>query len=429
MGSEWTDLGYMDKIRMISRDARLTAITWMFYAFAIGIHDVIFNLYLLEAGFTEDFLGFFLSISMFLVGFLAIPAGVIADRRSRKRILLGSAILTFISYFIQYSTLSPTLLIFSQMLFGLSSGFTGVVWQPYTISVTTEKERVHVFSVRFAFFLVANLLGSLIGGFLPQLWEGLGIATTTLEAYKYSLWIALIPQFLSVLTVIPMSVDKPETSQREITTTRRSRLQFINRYFGNIHHRRFIGKYALAWTVSGLGAGLFVHFFNIFFNITFGVDSATIGIIFAVYTLIVAGGNFVSPAIVDRFGKLGTIIWFQILSIPFLGILSWSPVLYIAVIGFIGRGLAMNIAWPVMDVFYMEGLDKEEQSTAMGVINTGDSLSRAIGVNIGGILLASGFLRAPYFLAIFFYVASIILFYWFFNRRGESLPEGEVSND
>jgi MFS family permease len=200
------------------------------------------------------------------------------------------------------------------------------------------------------------------------------------------------------------------------STISRSRFHFIRRYFSNIHNRRFIGKYALAWTVSGLGAGLFVHFFNIFFNITFGVDSATIGIIFAVYTLIVAGGNFLSPAIVDRFGKIGTIIWFQIFSIPFLAILSWSPVLYIAVIGFIGRGLAMNIAWPVMDVFYMEGLDKEEQSTAMGVINTGDSLSRAIGVNIGGVLLASGFLRAPFALAIIFYVASIILFYWYFGR-------------
>jgi MFS family permease len=217
--------------------------------------------------------------------------------------------------------------------------------------------------------------------------------------------------------MILMTTDRVERKRRRFN-------------FSNIRNRSFIGKYAFAWTVSGLGAGLFVHFFNLFFSRAFNADEVTIGVIFAVYTLIVAGGNFASPAIVDRIGKLGTIIWFQVLSIPFLVILSWSPILSVAVIGFLGRGLAMNIAWPVMDVFYMEGLDKEEQSTAMGVINTGDSLSRAIGLNIGGTLLASNLLRAPYAIAIGFYVASIILFYWFFNRvDGEQSSSSESAND
>ncbi len=426
-------LGYMAKIRMISRDARLTIISWMFLAFALGIHDVIFNLYLIEAGFLEDFIGFFLSISMFLIGILAIPAGVIADRHSRKRIIFAGGLATLIAYVIQYSTLLPSALLFSQLLYGFGSGLIGVCWQPYTVSVTTERERVHVFSVRFAFFLVASLLGSLIGGFLPTLWTVLGFATNLLEAYKYSLWIALIPLALSVMTIAKMTVDTPQenvcnTKINEIEKPRR--FYFVSRFFTNIRHRSFIGKYALAWTASGLGAGLFIHFFNIFFSSAFGADSATIGIIFAIYTLVIAAGNFVSPAIVDRVGKLGTIIWFQVLSIPFLALLSWSPILSIAVLGFVGRGLAMNIAWPVMDVFYMEGLDKDEQSTAMGVINTGDSLSRAIGVNIGGVMLASGFVRAPFAFAIIFYVASIILFYWYFGRNDKTRIESlEVDID
>jgi len=421
-------LGYMAKIRLISRDARLTIISWMFLAFALGIHDVIFNLYLIEAGFLEDFIGFFLSISMFLIGILAIPAGVIADRRSRKRIILIGGIATFTAYVIQYNTLLPSALLFSQLLYGLGSGLIGVCWQPYTVSVTTAQERVHVFSVRFAFFLVANLLGSLIGGFLPTLWIGLGFATNLLEAYKYSLWIALVPLALSVLTIAKMTVDTPKKTQSIVKfhdIEKIPRFYFIGRFFSNIRNRSFIGKYAIAWTVSGLGAGLFIHFFNIFFSIAFGADSATIGIIFAIYMVVIAAGNFVSPAIVDRFGKLGTIIWFQVLSIPFLALLSWSPILSIAVLGFVGRGLAMNIAWPVMDVFYMEGLEKEEQSTAMGVINTGDSLSRAIGVNIGGVMLASGLLRAPFALAIIFYVASIILFYWYFGR-GDKIQDASL---
>ncbi|MGY5878865.1 MAG: MFS transporter [Candidatus Thorarchaeota archaeon] len=416
MSIESAHLRYRDKIGLITRDARLTIVSWMFYAFAFGINDVLFNLYLLEAGYGEDFLGFFLSISMFMIAGLAIVAGIVADRYSRKKILLVSNMIIFIGIFIQYSTLTPIYLLFSQLLYGIGNGFNGVCWQPYTTSVTTKEERVHVFSVRYAFFLVASLLGSLVGGFLPTLFTSFGFAINLLSAYRLSLWIALIPIGLSVISIIPMKTDRV-VKKRSFG-------------FGNVIHRRFIGKYALAWTVSGLGAGLFVHFFNVFFNLAFAADEVTIGIIFAINTIVMAAGNFTSPAIVDRFGKLGTIIWFQIFSLPFLFLLSWSPVLYIGVIGFVSRALFMNIAWPVMDVFYMEGLENDEQATAMGVINTGDSLGRAIGLNIGGMLLASGFLRAPFFLAGVLYAISIILFIAFFGgKTEESENNSRVVND
>ncbi|MGY5858040.1 MAG: MFS transporter [Candidatus Thorarchaeota archaeon] len=417
MSIENERLRYADKIRLIGRDARLTIVSWMFFAFAFGINDVLFNLYLLEVGFAEDFLGFFLSISMFLTGGLAIIAGIFADRYSRKKILLVSNTIILIGFFIQYSTLDPMYLLFSQLLYGIGNGFNGVCWQPYTTSVTTDEERVHVFSVRFAFFLVASLLGSLVGGFLPTLFSSLGFAINLLSAYRLSLWMALIPIGFSVIAIIPMKTDRIERKRRF--------------GFSHVIHRRFIGKYALAWTVSGLGAGMFVHFFNVFFSLAFAVDEVTIGIIFAINTLVMAAGNFASPAIVDRFGKLGTIIWFQIFSLPFLFLLSWSPVLSIGVIGFVSRALFINIAWPVMDVFYMEGLENEEQSTAMGVINTGDSLGRAIGINIAGVMLASGLLRAPYFVAGILYAVSIILFVIFFGGKSEESENklGVVKNE
>ncbi len=409
-----TRLRYMDKIHLISRDARLTIASWVFWAFGFGINDVLFNLYLLEAGFSEDFLGFFLSIAMFLAGGLAIFAGMLADRYSRKWILVVSSIIMFVGIFIQYSTLNPTYLLISQLLYGIGFGFSGVCWQPYTASVTTEEERVHVFSLRYALFLVASLLGSLAGGFLPKIWTNLGFALDLLTAYRLTLWTALIPLALAVIVIVPMSTDRISNNH--------------SFGFGNVHNRGFIGKYALAWAISGLGAGMFIYFFNVYFNEAFNLDETTIGIIFALNTIVMAIGNFASPGIVDRIGKLGTIIWFQTLSVPFLILLSWSPVLYMGIVGYVCRALFMNVAWPVMDVFYMEGLEKDERSTAMGVINMGDSLSRAVGLNIGGWLLAAGFLRLPFAFAAVFYFASVVLFYLFFGRaKKESIIESQDS--
>jgi MFS family permease len=171
---------------------------------------------------------------------------------------------------------------------------------------------------------------------------------------------------------------------------------------------------------------MIVHTFNMFFSLAYSADSVTIGIIFGINTLVMAGGNFLSPTIVDRFGKLGTIIWFQVLSLPFLASLAWSPILATGALGFIGRALFINIAWPVMDVFYMEGLDKAERSTAMGIINTGDSLSRALGLNIAGWLLGAGLLRVPYALAAILYTISIALFYYFFGTTSSGPPDDDI---
>jgi len=416
MSAEAPKLTYSEKIRLISRDARLTIGTWMAWAFGYGINDVLFNLYLLEAGFEEAFIGFFLSISISLTGILAIGLGILADRFSRKRMLLVGYATVLLSLFVQYSTLNPLYLLLSQLLNGVGFGITGVCWQPYTVSVTTDEERVHVFTVRFAFFLIASLFGSLTGGFLPTVWTNLGLAVNLLMAYRMSLWVALIPMSIGALIIVPMTVDTPEGPRRPFG-------------FSHIRHREFIGKYAFAWTVSGLGAGMIVHTFNMFFNLAFEADSVTIGIIFGINTLVMAAGNFASPAIVDKFGKVGTIIWFQVLSVPFLASLAWSPILAIGALGFIGRALFINIAWPVMDVFYMEGLDKAERSTAMGIINTGDSLSRAAGLNIAGWLLGAGLLRVPYALAAVLYTISIVLFYYFFNGLSSRRSDDQYNKD
>jgi MFS family permease len=288
MSIESVKLSYGARLKLIGRDARLTIVGWVLWAFGLGINDVLFNLYLLEAGFGEDFLGFFLSISAVLAGAFALFAGMVADRHSRKRIILAGNVVIFVAILIQYSALTPVVLLFSQVLYGVGNGFVHVCWQPYTVSITTEEERVHVFTIRLAFFLGASLLGSLIGGFLPTVWTSLGFAVDLFSAYRLSLWTALIPFALSLLSIIPLSVDRVESIPKRFG-------------FSNVRNRRFIGEYALAWTVSGFGAGLFVQLFNVFYTRAFALDSATIGIIFAFGTIIQVAGNIASPKIVDRF--------------------------------------------------------------------------------------------------------------------------------
>ncbi len=45
-----------------------------------GIYDVIFNLYILDLGFHEDFLGLMLSVNLLASSMSSVPAGVLCDR-------------------------------------------------------------------------------------------------------------------------------------------------------------------------------------------------------------------------------------------------------------------------------------------------------------------------------------------------------------
>ncbi|MGY5870852.1 MAG: MFS transporter [Candidatus Thorarchaeota archaeon] len=400
------DLGYIGKLRLFKKDAKLYIAIWSLGSFSFGISGVIFNLYLQEAGFSEDFIGFFLSVSMFATAAVAFVAGLLTDKASRKKIILAANIVVYLSVFVQYTTLNPMGLLLSQVFLGLSSAFREVAWSPYITDLSTERERAHLFGFASGISLLAVLAGNLLGGFLPQVFAGmLGIpeGASLIAAYQYTLWLSLIPSMFAVLLVTQMTTDTPTSTN-------------IRRALKSIKNWGFMGRYASTITAVGLGAGMIVMFFNLYFTHEFPIDSTLLGIIFAINTILLSIGNFLAPALADRIGKVRTVVVTEILSIPFLVMLWWAPVLQFAVLGYVMRSVLMNMSGPVSNAFFMEGLEKEERGTAVGVVRTGDSLVRAIAANLGGWLLALGLYRLPYLLVSGLYLLGIILFYGFFKN-------------
>ncbi len=415
--TESAKLGYLDRLRLFKRDARLYIAVSATSSLSFGISNVIFNLYMVEAGFGEDFLGFFLSISMFATALVAIPAGLFTDRASRKKIVVSSNVVSAIAIAAQYTTLSPIGLIISQVLLGLASAFTQVSLSPYITDLSTDEERAHLFGISGGFSLLSVLIGNLAGGFLPGLiHRALGAVDTLVLPYRITLYISLLPMAVAVFLVSRMTPDKATSST-------------IGFGLDNVKNWDFIGKYSATVTTVGLGAGMIVMFFNIFFKNEFSASPELIGIIFGINTIVLASGNFLAPALSDRIGKVKTVVVTQALSIPFLLMISWAPYLYLAVIAYVSRTVLMNMAGPVSHAFFMEGLAKEERSTANGIVRAGDSLVRGIAANIGGWLLAQKMYRLPYLLVSGLYLLAVILFYGFFKnkeRQMRALREAQV---
>lgn len=407
MTKEEEQLSYIGKLQLFGRDAKLYIIVAFLGAFSWGISGVIFNLYLKDAGFPEDFIGFFLSMSMFATAGIAFLAGILTDKSSRKKIILGSNIIAFLVLLVQYTTLNPLGLIMSQVFLGLSSAFREVAWSPYVADISTDKERAHLFGVGSGVSLLGVFAGNLIGGIMPQVFAGLsGISPLgpLVIPYRYTLWLSLIPSLLAILLITRMTTDIPSY------TTARLALR-------NVKNWGFIGKYTSAVATIGLGAGMIVMFFNLFFTHEFPLDSGLLGLIFGVNTIILSVGNFLAPALSDRIGKVRTVVLTEALSIPFLITLSFADTLQLAVLGYVARNVLMNMAGPVSNAFFMEGLTKDERATAVGVTRSADSLVRAIAANIGGWLLALGLYRLPYLLVSGLYILGIFFFFGFFHRK------------
>ncbi|MFW9787763.1 MAG: MFS transporter, partial [Candidatus Thorarchaeota archaeon] len=134
-------------------------------------------------------------------------------------------------------------------------------------------------------------------------------------------------------------------------------------------------------------------------------------------TLILSAGNFLAPALADKIGKVRTVVLTEALSVPFLLTLAYADTLQLAIIGYVTRNVLMNMAGPISNAFFMEGLTKEERATAVGVVRSADSFVRAIAAIIGGWLLALGLYRLPYVLVSGLYVLGITLFYGFFRNK------------
>ncbi|MFW9770115.1 MAG: MFS transporter [Candidatus Thorarchaeota archaeon] len=404
-------LSYINKLRLFGRDARLYISTAFMGAFAWGISGVIFNLYLRDAGFPEDFIGFFLSVSMFATAGIAFIAGLISDRSSRRQIILISNIIGFVVLVVQFTTLNPLGLLISQVFLGLSSAFREVAWFPYVTDISTNRERAHLFAVGGGVSLLGVFAGNILGGIMPQFfadWLSMESTDPLVVPYRYTLWISLVPTAIAILLIAKMTTDTPSPTSDRLALR-------------NVKNWGFIGKYTSSVATVGLGAGMIVMFFNLFFTHEFPIDSGLLGLIFGVNTIILSAGNFLAPALSDRIGKVRTVVLTEALSIPFLVTLSFADTLELAVLGYVARNVLMNMAGPVSNAFFMEGLTKDERATAVGVVRSADSLVRAIAANIGGWLLALGLYRLPYLLVSGLYIFGIGFFYGFFRNKERDL--------
>ncbi len=376
----------------------------------MGMFRIIFNLYLQELGYAEGVAGEILSARSLGMALFALPAGLLSDLLGRRRMMIGGVFLAAAALVGRAVFVTPGAMWLFALLGGACSSAYMISLQPALRENSGERERNHLFSGGFVVMLLGSMAGSLLGGFLPDVYAWLGLAGNPAAALRLTL---LTGAGLSLLGLIPLLLWRAPPPRRGGAW---ERFKKSLRVLARPEVRRLVFRFGLVELLIGCGAGMVIPFFNLYFKNVYGLGEAAIGVLFTVTSAVMALGGVVAPGLSARLGRIRAVVLCQLISIPFLiylGFFRWLPLAFIA---YSLRATLMNMSHPQLTAFLMDHLPREVRATAHALSRGLWNLAWALVTPLAGGIMESWGYSYPFIVTIFFYLATALSIYLFFRR-------------
>lgn len=426
---------YLDKIQTFKRNARLYIIHIQGMSLTYGVRSVLFTIYILylfPAGIYIGkfhfepilFIGILFAIGSIISGIVSTLVGIVVDSIGKKWSFIsgdfiGSLTILSVVFF-------PTVenIIAMQIVRVIVMSAHNIAEGPFIYEQSSEKERVHLFSVSSGMSTLANMSGNLIGGVVPLL-IALILFNSTNVVGSDTIFVIQIGLIISVLlwwgSLIPAFLMKEE--KRILNDVEKSISARLS--FKNVSNWGAVSVFVLNSVFLGLGGGMFVSFFAIFFLEYILANVSQISIIFALGSLFIALGNLASPILADKFGKVSVIVYTRLISIPFMILLPFSinfsntylsPV-FLAGLFYILRDFLTNATGPTESALAMEIITDQERTTMESLRIAGGNIFSGIGFLIGGYFMSVSDFVSPFILASILYMFAIFVFWYYFRNN------------
>ncbi len=345
------------------------------FSFGTFILFLLYNLFLLDLGFREDFLGLVAGATSAgnIAG--ALPAGALGRRVGLRTTLLGCfALLTAVSALRVLLTTETPLLVLA-FLSGAAFSTWAVSVAPLIARLTREDQRPLAFSVFFSSGIGAGIVAGLAGGRLPGWLATLGFGFGAAGAKRAAM---LIGCALSAAALIPVArLRFTDAPQRE----------------GRVYPRSpFLLRFLAAIAVWNLAVGSFNPFFNAYFSRYLHTPVERIGAIFSGAQLAQVLAVLAAPAVFKRLGLVAGIAVMQLAAGAALGALAASPAQAAAAVGYIAYMAAQWMSEPGLFSLLMNRIAPAEQQGASALNYLVVFSSQAI----AGALAGAAFARFGY---------------------------------
>ena len=403
---------YIFRIKNSTYNVKLYMASLIVSSLGLAMFEVLYNVFLQEIGFGEDYIGRVISMMPMAGLFFSIPFGLMGDKGGRKKSLLIGTIFVFAfmlskAYFIE----EKTILVLS-FLQGISRTMIFVNATPFLAENSSPTERMHIFSVNMALMLISSTAGNFFGGFIPDILYTFGMDKAA--SFNTTLIMAAT---LNGLSVIPIIFFKENMVHRV------SKL--------NLKYEKndiiTILKFALPQLIIGMGAGLFVPFMNLYFKNSFNLTATSMGTILSIGQITTAFATLMAPWLISRFGKIKAILVVQFTSIPFLLTLGYTQTLTMAIFAYLIRGALMNSGNPMVQGLLMEKITDKSKGLASSVTGMSFNVGWAICPVISGQLVKAHGYDIIFYIAAATYVIGASVFYLLFSGEERKKNVGSIS--
>ncbi len=416
--------------RRFGRNVWLLLIFTLGKGFQLSIGAVTINLYVYSLGFKQDFVGLFAGMSALGALLMSVPAGMLSDRLGRKPVLLFTGLLTPLTLVaVAFSTSGPALLI-SSLLNGIFASFYWVTAVPMLAESVSDDERVGALAMNSFLLLGLGALGSLIGGFVPEMVATL-IHQPATDPMPLRLGVLAAAAMVTLAALPLFWLRSPAASQKILTKSSeqpapqdyeqaKSYADTEAQPQPSPARRALVTLFIMLLLPDLLitfGEGIVVGLLQLFFFLKFGLQPGALGGLFTIAGILGGLAGLGAPLLVRRWGKLRTATSLQLATAPVMVITGFAPWLVVAAGGEYMRTLMRALIDPVYSAFTLEQLPKERRATGFGFYSVTWGLGYSLGPTLGGWLQVHLGLSAGFVVGAFCLLLAPSLLLAFFGRR------------
>ena len=370
------------------RDARIFLAASLVYGVGLSLYWIDFNLYLAALGFDRAFIGIVASAGSLAGALAAFPASMLSDRVGRRHVLLGASALGALALAGLLVAREPLAIIGLVAALGAANQAFGVLIAPFLAEHSRPENRSELFSLQFAISNITNVGAALAGGAIAALAASLGgFGADSPDAYRILLAVMVGSSILGTATIALLRDDRPRRRRDRRTLEQRpgdgwtgepiaargdgerTRAHSPRRPLPGPRDRTLFFRLLMPGFLISLGAGQVIPFLNLFIEGRFGLDLASLNVVFAFTSLGTTIAVLLQPALARRYGKVASVVIVQAASIPFLAVLGFSPILWTVVVAMAVRNSLMNAGNPIQNAFAMEQLRPAERATFAAASN------------------------------------------------------------